>query len=261
MSSKKRYRPVKDAEQAYHKMFDNLRVRSIVLNMNARIKSERAMNFNSRQDLKVLLGEYKGKEENTKSKLFEINKLQEQTDKINKYQGRTKGISTHSLNERFRTEARLDILTEEIEELDKLIGEIGEQEQKKTNSYILKYGPRGVGVIKGNILVLLDGQQVAPGKDGSLRIADKNSIYDGIPINAYYDAISKPWKIASQRLKAIEIELQRKCIMQGARAEFTERWETKRRELLKENGWIKLFSVKIDGLPLMPDPKLAKINA
>ena len=55
MGSKRRYTPIKDSEKAYHKEFDKLRMSSIILNKNARIQSDKIINFNSRTDLKKLL--------------------------------------------------------------------------------------------------------------------------------------------------------------------------------------------------------------
>ena len=260
MASKRRYKNIKESEKVYHEQFDNLRMQSIVLNINARRKSERAINFHNRSDLKKLLAEFQEKQNQTNTQLAAIpDKLKEKSEQ-DKAVGKASKPNQLLLAEQLRTEAACDVLKEEIAELNKLIGDVGEAAEKR--SKCLEHGPRGHGIIKANRLVILDGQRIAD-IEGKLCIVDPRSIYDKISVEVYYEKIMKPWKIASGRLIAEKLKLEKMCIKEGSQDTFTERWEERKKQIFQDNPeWQKLFSItNIEGAPAMPDPALAKIKA
>jgi len=258
MGSKRRYKSIKDTEKIYHDQFDNLRVSSIVLNKNARVRSDKVVNFNARSDLKKLLAELEVKQGTLQNSLIMIEEKQKQENNASTKTGKLSRPNRQLVEERLRIEGTVDVLEEEVEELNKLIGDIGEQAEERKNKYVLKHGPVGVGVLRGNVLSVLDGQNIEAGKNG-LKIKDDRSVYNGVLVTSYYERIVKPWKIARSCLKAEQVKLEKKLAGQGRREEFADQWEKRRSEIFKDNpDWIKLFAIKVDGCPAMPDPKFVK---
>ena len=159
MASKRRYKLIKDSEKAYHNRFDDLRMNSIILNADARRKSNRGMNFGNREDLKKLLVEWADKQKAATLTIHTINNKHKQENEVRCARGRAKIEMPDKLkNEILRAESLCDVLLEEVEEITKLIDNIGIEEAQRTS--VLRFGCKGSGIIKGGTLAVLDGQNI-----------------------------------------------------------------------------------------------------
>jgi hypothetical protein len=81
--------------------------------------------------------------------------------------------------------ARLDVGAEELDLVEERLKVITDAEQKASDQAVLQFGPVGIGRIQGGILAVIDGQKVAAGEDGVLRIMDSRSPYDTMRIEDY----------------------------------------------------------------------------
>lgn len=89
--------------------------------------------------------------------------------------------------------ARLQVAEEELDVLEKALKQ-REKKEEANELPCLTYGPQGQGVLKGGVLVYLDGQKIKPGYDGTLRINDSRSPYDGMCTADYFDFVVRPYK-------------------------------------------------------------------
>ncbi len=229
---------------------------SIVLNSAARIKSDRAIDFNKRADLKRLLAEYRGTLDSIQVKPEAVDVGGErsivQHDVGRQNTGRAVRKKSQHYGEDLLTEAHEDVLLEECEELDKLINDIG-----VPNPYgpVLPHGPLGHSIIKSGRIVSADGQAVELDEaKGVYRIVDKRSPFNGIQTTTYFSDVVRPWNIARRKLQNARLDLARKWKKKGEPEEFETEWKKVREYLFTENpDWKHLFTHKG-----WPDPKLVK---
>lgn len=241
----------KEAGQSYH---DRLRDSSIILNKTARLKSDRVVNFNDRKDLKKLLSEVEEKQKKMALSLLEVAADEKHSKELQKRTGHKVEVTERLKQQRRHAEAAECVVKEEIEKLNKLI-DTGSIEKNNT----LRYGCKGIGIIKDGTLKVLDGQSIKP-RNGHLYIQDSRSIYNGISVTDYNNRIQRPWKLATGKLQAAKLSLQRKLTMQGEDVEVIESlWKKKEKQMFIDDPELKkLFAIKPKGCPSIPDPKLAK---
>ena len=111
---------------------------------------------------------------------------------------------------------------------------------------------QGVSCQKGGYCVEWDGQRVEPNEDGVLIISDTRSPYNGLSSADYY-VLSKKWKRATSKLNNAKIKLTHELHAQGKSAEFDKRWKALRKKIIEKNeGYDKLFALKLPGKPAMP---------
>ncbi|MBN2828830.1 MAG: hypothetical protein JXR56_00755 [Candidatus Cloacimonetes bacterium] len=112
------------------------------------------------------------------------------------------------LEERLKTEARLDVWKREAELLQNLVDHWKETKTERDASKVLQYGPRGNGQLKGGYLDEIDYQKVEYVGD-ILVIVDEHSPYKGMAVSSYREHIVEPVR-AAQRKRMFDLEKQRK---------------------------------------------------
>lgn len=95
---------------------------------------------------------------------------------------------------KIEAEAKLDIVKEEIAELKKRLKVFEDKQQKKSDSDMLKYGPKGRINLHGGIPKEIDGQRANVDKHGIPIIDDERSPYDGMTVMAYTALVAEPWE-------------------------------------------------------------------
>lgn len=194
---------------AYDDVYNNLRVRSWVLNEGVRRHSiSSAMSMNDKNGLERTLAYLKGSKRHpgqyfnpeaatwnesllprTKKKLQEVEESFKsyQLEKVNWGLRKPKEWPEHLLNERYEAEARLDVVMAEIDHVEKKLKDWTEKENKK------RVLPRGLQQAAIGVPILeIDGQNVSKMK-GILVIDDDYSPYDGMAVFDYRDMANK-WK-------------------------------------------------------------------
>ncbi len=256
MGSKRRYTPIRDKEKAYHNEFDRLRVSSIVLNSDARIRSDRAIDFNRRSDLKRLLTEYRETLDRVHTVTVDgvdtMVKVQHDVGRMNT--GKPARKKAPHGEATLLEEAHEDVLLEECEELDKLINDIG---VPNPLGPALLHGPRGHSIIKAGRIVSADGQAVKLDEAaGVYRLSDKRSPWNGLSTVSYFSDVVGPWNTARRKIQNARLTLARKWREKGTPEEFEAEWKLVRAAMFKSHpAWKDLFSHKG-----WPDPKMIKRN-
>ena len=120
---------------------------------------------------------------------------------INQGKHPPKRMSARLEEKMLKAEARLDVIQNEIETLERFLKTFTDQDEKISDGRVLQRGPKGAGKLTGGILSMIDGQTVKPDKDGVLRIADKRSQYHGMRTADYFEEIVKPWARETAKLQ------------------------------------------------------------
>jgi hypothetical protein len=107
------------------------------------------------------------------------------------------------LRQRMEAEAKLDILGEEKDWLEKELKKMEAKAKAEDDRKVLYYGPQGSG--KGDPLREIDGQKVENRK-GELVIADGRSPYDGMRIADYREKLVGPYLKNHDRTRPVEKE-------------------------------------------------------
>lgn len=271
MGSKRRYKPIKEEHRVYHKSFDRYRLESRILNSGNEIPNQYSI-INDHDYLQGLLLELKG---NEKGEWFNstdrrwckalLPTVEEQLKQIStdfknyKQQKVNEGFSkpdkmpTELYEKQLKTEARLDVLKEEIEEVERRLKTFDKQRHKVDDKKVLRDGPVGVAKLRDGVLAEISGQRVSLNKNSALIIDDTNSPYDGMLVADYRKHVSEPWSAAKRIIDREKQALQKRLYDQGKSETFAEEWKMRMNELLGEHAeWENLFSIKISGKPTMP---------
>lgn len=271
MGSKRKYLPI-GMEPAYDDLFDRLRVHSVILNKNVRARDLRygMMALNDVYVLKSLLLEWYGgdggeylKGDNTviaripeceqalknNAEKFEVYKQQ----RINSgHNVPEETIELHT--ERVKLEAMMDVLREEVQEIEKWLEKAREPIKAQENLMMLKYGPAGRGSLRDGVVNVLDGQHCGQTAKGLLVIDDTRSPYHGMLVADYREQVVKAWSMARNRLNRERDKITKGAHIRYQSDEVKAAWQEREAELMVENpGWKALFSLKLDGKPLMPE--------
>jgi len=217
----------------YDHEYDGLKMRSIILNPNA-FPSIHAPNLSDREGITNALCQWKGdKDGEWKSgDDYQPSYLKTAKERIESVQAEFAMLKQMAVNEGkhepkemptlmqehlLAGEARYDLISEEITFLENKLATFTDSDQKKNDGAVLKYGPVGMGKLRGGLLAVVDGQIVKPDKDGLLRICDPRSPYNSMLTAIYFEQIVKPWKRAMSHYRS----LQNKQIQQFHEAERT----------------------------------------
>ena len=104
--------------------------------------------------------------------------------------------------QRLKTEAKLDVLGEELDLLRKSLADIESREETVRADNVLKYGPRGHA--KGDPPRMIDGQPVVE-REGELVIICPASPYNEMRLEEYYTLVVSPF-LESRRPKPMTEE-------------------------------------------------------
>ncbi len=272
-TSKRRY-PV-DKYPIYSEAFDRRRVNSSILNPSKIVDIH--TQFNDRNALEYLKLQIEGDEEGTYNRPGQLaglayipaqqrvmaavdekyEEFKQQIINAGRYPPTV--MPPNLRKEQLQAEAVLDVLTEELEVISKMLDEWSEEEILKDDHLMLKYGPRGGGQLRHGFLVEVDHQKVAPNRAGLQVITDERSPYHGMASADYFASVVKPWTKISNKLKNEETKLTHKLYEQGRRDEVKVEWKKRKAELFELLQLKPLFSLKLAGKPRMPSwPKGVK---
>lgn len=95
------------------------------------------------------------------------------------------------VEEKAKIEAKMTILEEEVEFLEREIME-ATKKKSKSEETVLPRKKWGSGEFRDGVLANLGGFQISPDKDGILRIDDSRSIHDGMEAWRFREQIYKP---------------------------------------------------------------------
>lgn len=114
-------------------------------------------------------------------------------------------LDSHFQREMLRTEAELTVRTEELEALQKMLSKFVEKDVEKHNNNVLRNGPKGVGRLRGGVLVELDGMAVSLSDDKIPYISETHPLaknYVGYATSDYYVHIVFVWgKLREEQAK------------------------------------------------------------
>lgn len=156
--------------------------------------------------------------------------------------------------EKFRLEARVDVMLEEVDFLQERLTKYEEEVEKSDLSKMLTNGPHGNGRLSGGILAEIDGQKIKVVK-GNLVIQDENSPYNGIAVIDYRKLICEPWAELTNNLSRFKYNLTQEMLGKGVKNSqlIEEAWKDKQKEiLLKFPEFTKLFGLVLPNKPPMP---------
>lgn len=279
MASKRRkeYLPITESKyEVYHRTFDRKRISSEILNHgNMRVSGNSHINW-SKTGLETLLLELKGDKDGvylkggqqTEATLPYLEKLLEEIKKeyenysqsqVNTGQRRPKEMPKELWERFLKIEAEIDVTKEEIEWLEIAIKNYKQEEKKKDNESLLKYGLLGSGQLLGGILIEIDGQKVELIND-ELVISSKESPYYGMLVPDYYD-LAKQWQEADIQLRYSKESLLNKLTAQRRMEDFQKEWERIENRLFEENPtWKDLLSKSFKNrlIPKFP-PNIPKL--
>lgn len=97
-------------------------------------------------------------------------------------QGRAPSVPPELAAEQSRLMGTLDVCLEELRDVQRRLDTFVEQEQITDDSFVLAYGPRCTGKLRGGQLAVIDGQNVSRTADGVLIINDLRSQYNGMSV-------------------------------------------------------------------------------
>ncbi len=229
---RKEYLPIgKDARfNVYHDMYDRLRLASQILNAGNRNVGIHFMiwdKVNVETQIRRMTGDENGQflEKNGNGHLASIPAQEQrladlehqfqsfQRRKIREGHARPKDWPPDLLRQRLEAEARLDVLNEELEQLQKWLTHFTEPIQKAQDDHVLEYGLRCSGRLRNGGLAEIDGQ--ACGYIGDvLCIIDEKSPYNSISITDYRK-LSAEWLAERRKRDAEKLKL----LQEQARAE------------------------------------------
>lgn len=188
----------------YDKHFDAEKVASPLLNPNRMEKeprSEASLKFfwgmAQKNSVESLLQEYQGHLAKARRKLQAV------MDEFEIAEARAKRLGNappepdkRLVEERFKREAIVDIIADEVAKLEKRFKEFEDREAAKPENQVLPYGPAGAAkcsrMVDGN-LASIDGQ-VVKYNGGEPFIDDKRSPYDKMKVSDYKRLIVLPFK-------------------------------------------------------------------
>jgi hypothetical protein len=208
MGSKRRYKI--GIHKTYDDCFDRFRLDSQILNSGSAAPGDifKIIDW-SKDSLKSLLLELKGNEEGyfykPDSQIHQLasipaieNKLTEIDEEFKRYQ-QMKVNEGHALPEqmplelmeqKLKAEAKLDVYSEELEQIQKMLEKCDKKEQEASNKNFLNRKRLGCGKLRCGILISVDGQHVSTLND-VLIIDDDKSPYDGMATSDYFTHICK----------------------------------------------------------------------
>lgn len=273
MARRKEYLPIGKNPKfnSYHKRYDQYRLESQILNGGGRHPSFDTILWD-RNSIESEIIWLKG---NAKGMYYDRNSGEEslalipqakrhlkeldhrfqnyQQQRVNEGNYRPTEMPSYMLEERLKIEARLDVYKEELMELGKRRKVYKDEEDKEHEHMLLAYGVASSGSLRDSILVELDGQTVSLNSKNILIIDDEGSPYDGLLVADYKEFISKPWRLATEKLRNKKAELSRKLISRGMYEEhFNTEWEKLQKQMIEENGWGHLFAIKLPKKPKIP---------
>jgi hypothetical protein len=185
-------------------------------------------------------------------------------------------MTQEQLERKWEIEARIDIVTEEIEILQDKLKNINEKVVKESNANMLRYGLQCASRNHGlnqpndkliNVMKEIDGQTVSMCPEGLLIITDEASPYNGMAVSDYRK-LSKQWH--ADRLKKDEellLKLQKEAKANGdpipRATEQSFNRTVSKADLPKFPDWAKKYSMKVveeDEEEMVRMPKYRKVN-
>ena len=255
----------------YHKHYDRYRINSYIFNGGGRQPSFDTVFWTKNRvvsEIAWIEGNDKGMVYNkntseeslalmplVKEQLKELQKRfkRYQQQRVNEGHFRPAEMPNEMLNERLQLEARLDVYAEELNELKKRLKTFKEEEDQEHKQLLLAYGVSGSGSLHDGTLVELDGQTVSLNSNNMLVINDPLSPYDGLLIADYRECISKPWRIATEKLRNEKAALSRKLISQGLYNEsFKTEWSELQKRIIEDDKLGDLFAIQLPNKPKIP---------
>jgi hypothetical protein len=244
---RKEYQP-RDRYSVYHDSFDNYQKESRIISSGQETMPSIKSIIWDRRNIEGLLLEYAGNDQgifyhNGEAQTAYITLVKEKLAKLDKAfkdyctqvvrQGKRKPTEwpAELLAERYQTEAKLDVMTWEIEMLRERLKTYTEKEQEVSDTNILKSGPRGVSQLHAGFIISLDGMKVSRNAEEISFIDDARApMFDGYAVADYIDHIVTPWAYdrATQAKKtaneAKEKGLSLDSIVKGKRAGTNAPW-------------------------------------
>ena len=247
MGSKRRYKV--DLYPVYSDAFDRGRINSEILNptKNAGVHTE----FLDKKTLELMKYKYKGDEEGwvnlpeqdlghipaQHQHLADIEKKFEDIQQTAVNEGRypLDKMPPELFREKLLAFAKVDVMLEELELIDKMIQEWKEPVKELETAMVLKYGPRGTGRLRFGIVDVLDGQKCGQTADGLLIITDPKSPYRHMAVADYRLKIVRPWTIARIFLERQQGKFYNEAgISDSKSTEFKQAWAERVEELYRD---------------------------
>lgn len=231
MTSKRRreYLPIgkRPMYDIYHSHFNRLRLDSQILNSGSEVPNTNTIIWDERNiEIQILIREgddegyyYKEGFKTLALKPSILNDIKEVKEQFKRYQQKRinsgyecpKNVDENwpsvLLEKRLKLEAELDVVDEEIETLDLMVGKIHERKRQQEIKDVLKYGLKGNIKLWGfkapkpemiEVIKEIDGQEVRM-HNGILIILDDRSPYHGMSV-IEYRKLCKEWKVTQDEI-------------------------------------------------------------
>ena len=158
--------------------------------------------------------------------------------------------------EKLLAEAKIDVMTEELEEIVKMIKNYVEPVKELENEKVLKYGPCGTGRLRFGIVNIIDGQKCGQTSKRLLIIKDPLSPYNGMAVADYSMKVVKPWTIARLFLERQHDQFYFEAGIKDSKStEFKKAWAERLEQLYRDHPdkiWPELFTLKLPNKKVTP---------
>ena len=143
------------------------------------------------------------------------------TRRINRGSRPLERVPSEMLEQLYKLEARQDVVRDEIKRLRHMKERISERFEEENNP-CLPRGPIGNSKLRNGILVVIDGQVVAPDPEGVLRIKDSRSSYDGMLVADYKEYVVPRWRAKREAFDKAKRREERAAVREGRKPNFSE---------------------------------------